>query len=81
MDIYQPTGDNVTHRPLVILAHGGSFVNGTRSSDYPITALCADLAHKGYVTVSIDYRLIDNPGMLLVADSTIVEVLEAVSDG
>ena len=81
MDIYRPVGDTATHRPTVLLAHGGSFYSGDRTNDYPITALCADLAHKGYVTVSIDYRLIDNFIELTNADSTIIEVLQAVSDG
>jgi dienelactone hydrolase len=81
MDIYQPAGDTVKKRPLVILAHGGSFYSGNRTDDNTITQLCSDLAHKGYVTVSIDYRLIDNFVELATADSTIVEVLQAVSDG
>jgi hypothetical protein len=80
MDIYQPLGDASTGRPLVILAHGGSFVSGTRSDDLTVTTLCADLAHKGYVTASIDYRLTAALN-LLTADSAISAVLEAVHDG
>jgi len=81
MDIYRPVGDTATHRPVVLLAHGGSFYSGTRSDDNTITQLCSDLAHKGYVTVSIDYRLIDNFIELTNADSAITAVLQAVSDG
>ena len=81
MDIYQPVGDVQATRPLIILAHGGSFVAGNRSDDNTITQLCADFAHKGYVTVSIDYRLASNPGNLLSADSAATEVFEAVGDG
>ena len=81
MDIYQPTGDVQATRPLIVLAHGGSFVAGNRSDDITITRLCADLAHKGYVTVSIDYRLASNPGNLLNGDSAATEVFEAVGDG
>ena len=81
MDIYQPAGDVSTSRPLVVLAHGGSFVAGDRSNDNTITQLCSDLAHKGYVTVSIDYRLASNPGNLLNGDSAAKEVFEAVGDG
>ncbi|MEL6634462.1 MAG: esterase, partial [Bacteroidota bacterium] len=28
MDIYEPTGDTVTERPLIIFAFGGSFISG-----------------------------------------------------
>ena len=80
MDIYQPTGDTATLRPILVLAHGGSFTSGDRNADNVITQLCADFAHKGYVTVSIDYRLTSAQN-LLTADSAIIEVLRAVSDG
>jgi para-nitrobenzyl esterase len=80
MDIYQPVGDQQVTRPVVVLAHGGSFTSGTRTDDNAVTQLCIDLVHKGYVTVSIDYRLTATQN-LLIADSAILAVLEAVSDG
>ena len=80
MDIYQPTGDTASLRPILILAHGGSFTSGDRTNDNVITQLCSDFAHKGYVTVSIDYRLTGTLN-LLNGDSAINEVLEAVGDG
>ena len=56
MDIYQPVGDNVTNRPLIILAHGGTFIFG--SKDNPtVVELCETFAKRGYVTASINYRL------------------------
>lgn len=57
MDIYQPLGDNLSKRPLVILAFGGAFVYGDKKSP-DIMELAIDLARKGYVIASIDYRLI-----------------------
>ncbi|MCC6281049.1 MAG: T9SS type A sorting domain-containing protein [Saprospiraceae bacterium] len=54
MDIYEPEGDNLSARPAVVLAHGGSFVLGDKSSMQP---WCELLARKGYVAVSIQYRL------------------------
>jgi hypothetical protein len=81
MDIYQPAGDVATNRPLIVLAHGGSFVTGSRGTDNTITQLCIDFAHKGYVTASIDYRLIPNPGNFLNPDSAATEVFRAVGDG
>ncbi len=56
MDIYQPTGDNVTARPAIVWVHGGSFCCGNKSSP-EIVDEANVFANKGYVTVSIDYRL------------------------
>jgi para-nitrobenzyl esterase len=83
MDVYQPAGDVNTSRPLIVLAHGGSFTSGNRSDDSTIIWLCRDLATKGYVTASIDYRLTTNTKLVYPfnGDSAIVEVLEAVGDG
>ena len=56
LDIYTPQGDNLTNRPLMVLAHGGSFVAGNRTDTYMV-AICEYFARKGYVTASISYRL------------------------
>ena len=56
MDIFEPTGDTLALRPLVILAFGGGFLIGSKD-DEDIQATCDSLAHKGYVTASINYRL------------------------
>jgi len=56
MDIYQPTGDIETARPLIIWAHGGSFQSGT-SADADVVALSQAFAKKGFVCASINYRL------------------------
>ena len=55
-DVYEPAGDTVRRRPLVVLAHEGGFLTGTRD-DAVMTALCTRLAKLGYVAASIDYRL------------------------
>jgi dienelactone hydrolase len=82
MDIYQPTGDTLSHRPVIVLAHGGSFISGTRSDDNTIDSLCVRFAKRGYVTASIDYRLAGTADMIS-PDSTvpISEVVKAISDG
>ncbi len=54
MDVYEPEGDMAVQRPLIIWAHGGSFIAGTRND---LKATCIDYAQKGYVTATIDYRL------------------------
>lgn len=67
MDIFMPpVSDTVTKRPVVILAHGGGFINvafmggtslvGTMDNE-DVQALADTLAHWGYVTASIEYRL------------------------
>lgn len=76
MDIYQPTGDVETARPLIVWAHGGSFIGGT-SADADVATLSQAFAKKGYVCASINYRLGLTP-----FDSTgaIKAVLRAVQD-
>ena len=56
LDVYQPVGDTHNNRPLVIIAHGGSFVGGSRTGT-DVVPLAQNLAEMGYVTASIDYRL------------------------
>ncbi|AHJ99307.1 alpha/beta hydrolase [Hymenobacter swuensis] len=60
LDVYQPVGDTVRRRPLLVFAHGGGFVSGNRS-DAEIVELCTRFARMGYVTASIDYRLLFLP--------------------
>ena len=56
LDIYQPQGDNMTDRPLVIMCHGGSFVSGSKVGP-DVVPFCQDMAKMGYVVASIKYRL------------------------
>ncbi|MFN0176448.1 MAG: T9SS type A sorting domain-containing protein [Saprospiraceae bacterium] len=66
MDVYEPMGDNLSARPVVILAHGGSFILGDKTM---MQRWCELLAKKGYVAVSIQYRLF--PFLVLgIPDST-----------
>jgi dienelactone hydrolase len=56
MDIYQPAGDTVKRRPLIIFAHQGGFLSGSKTDPYMV-AICTRMARLGYVAASIDYRL------------------------
>lgn len=56
MDVYEPSGDTAAVRPLIVWAHGGSFVGGTKA-DPDIVSLCNHFAKRGYVCASINYRL------------------------
>jgi poly(3-hydroxybutyrate) depolymerase len=55
LDFYEPTGDTAQARPLIIWAHGGSFLGGTKA-DGDVVSLSQHFAKKGYVCASIDYR-------------------------
>lgn len=68
MDIYEPTGDDETIRPLILIMHTGNFlpptVNGGCTGTYrDATAidLATRLAKMGYVVASAEYRLGWNP--------------------
>ena len=56
-DFYEPAGDTMTHRPLVITVFGGAFVAGNRSW-CDMVAFGDSLSHYGYAVASIDYRLL-----------------------
>lgn len=56
LDIYEPEGDTAGLRPLLILAHGGSFVFGNKTGP-DVVPLCVKYAKLGYVVASIEYRL------------------------
>lgn len=58
LDFYQPTGDILIKRPLVIYMHGGGFTDVAQTKTLPhIVAFCDSLALMGYIVASIDYRL------------------------
>ena len=54
MDIYQPVGDPLTVRPVVMWMHGGWFIFGDKSSMEPYARASAQ---RGYVSISLQYRL------------------------
>ena len=55
-DVYQPDRDTNTERPAIVWVHGGSFSGGDKTSD-EIVIEATEMAKKGYVSVSINYRL------------------------
>lgn len=54
-DFYEPQGDNLEARPLLIWVHGGSFLGGSRT-EADMVALSTRFAKKGYACASISYR-------------------------
>jgi hypothetical protein len=69
MDVYSPDGDPPSLlRPMVIYLHTGSFlpryINGQatgQKDDSTAVEMCMQFAKRGYVAVSMDYRLGWNP--------------------
>jgi para-nitrobenzyl esterase len=56
MDVWMPKSDTATNRPLIILAHGGNFLGGSKTGG-DVLQFCNDFADMGYVVASIDYRV------------------------
>ena len=73
MDIFEPSGDTISNRPLIIMAHGGSFVAGDRSD---LKSICKNFARRGYVAATISYRLGVDPLNILNLNE---ELLKAAS--
>lgn len=68
MDIYEPANDSITNRPVVIYVHTGNFlpppINGSPvgvKTDSLAIVACTKLAKRGFVAISVDYRLGWNP--------------------
>jgi len=57
--VYTPSGDVNTCRPVVIWAHGGGFVTGSYL-EQKTTDMMMQLARKGYVAITMRYRLWPN---------------------
>jgi hypothetical protein len=67
-DIYEPTGDSVVNRPVIVLIHTGTFLpaiaNGQptgNKTDLSIVEQCSRWAKKGYVAIAMENRLGWNP--------------------
>jgi hypothetical protein len=55
MDIWGPSGDNCSKRPVIIWVHGGGFAQMDKSA-VDIVAMCDSFSRRGFVVASIDYR-------------------------
>lgn len=74
LDMYEPAGDTVAARPAIVWVHGGSFCCGTKTSAEIVDEANA-FARKGYVNVSIDYRLVSGG---CGADADIIRCVTAI---
>ena len=55
LNVTVPNGDANPKRPLLIFAHAGGFINGSKDVD-DMVAICDSFAKMGFVTATIDYR-------------------------
>ena len=73
LDHFTPTGDTKKLRPAVVLVHGGGFTGGDKNHRY--LKRFADLSCKrGYVAVSINYRLLPS------RPKSLAEILISIAD-
>lgn len=70
MDVYNPTANSSTSRPLIIFLHTGSYlpryINQTPTGardDSATVEFCTQMAQRGYVVAAISYRLGWNPAL------------------
>lgn len=78
LNIYEPYEDNSTLRPAILLAFGGSFINGSKEE---IDWLAKIYASVGYVAITFDYRLYDGPLLPIPTETTMYNVVgQAISD-
>ncbi len=77
MNIFQPAGDTLKKRPVVIICFGGGFISGSKDN-FNIRSIAQELAKRGFVTAVIDYRL----GMNVFDDALSMRaVYRGVQDG
>lgn len=56
MDIYEPEGDSLRNRPVLLYIHGGAFYFGDKENSLQ-EAFVDYFVEKGYVVASMNYRL------------------------
>lgn len=61
LDIYAAENDHLQNRPVIVWIHGGGFRPGNDKTQSYVVEMAKRFAKKGYVCISIDYRLRENP--------------------
>ena len=63
LDIYEPYGDTASQRPAMLICHGGGFIQGSKT-DGSIKPFLYEMAKRGYVIISTNYRLDDQQNII-----------------
>ena len=74
LDLAEPLFGTATHRPAILIIHGGGWSAGSKN-DYVYRSLMIDYAMKGYVVCNMNYRLVQEAPL----PACIEDVREAVS--
>lgn len=56
LDLAMPENSGDELRPALVIVHGGGWAGGSKSVDV-YQKMMVDYAHKGYVTINVEYRL------------------------
>lgn len=64
LDAWAPAGDTAAKRPAIVWGFGGGFIAGDRNQ---MASAAKDSARRGYVGITIDYRLQTGSGVLAMA--------------
>ncbi|MEM8964430.1 MAG: alpha/beta hydrolase, partial [Acidobacteriota bacterium] len=76
LDLYEPVGTTGL-RPVLVAIHGGGFIGGSRDN-LTFVRMSQEMASRGWVVVSIDYRLLgDDP----VLSSRVEPLVAPTTDG
>jgi acetyl esterase/lipase len=69
LDLYEPAGDTATLRPAMVVVHGGAFILGNKGMP-DVRMIATDFARRGYVAVSMNYRLASTMSRTAVQDAS-----------
>lgn len=79
LDFYEPEQDTVNLRPILIFLHGGSFLGGNKNLQ-ETTALCKNLAQRGYAVAAVNYRTEENYLTLVLSELMVKATIRALHD-
>lgn len=79
LDVYTPFGDTEINRPAILWIHGGGFRVGNDKTQGYIVEMAKRFARRGYVGVSINYRVRENPREDI--EGTLSQALEDAMSG
>jgi acetyl esterase/lipase len=80
LDVYEPVGDALEVRPVIVWIHGGGFKGGDKDTR-TIVSTASAYARRGYVTIGIDYRLDPGNRCQEIQDGTVTDPKEIARCG